>query len=200
MAVIHRTTMVPTKLDLLTEWLPKQDWYLGDHASPSLARAGGFRLDDPAGEVGIEFMVVRDDASNEVTAYHLPMTYRDAPLTGADAALIGTSEHGVLGLRWIYDGTADPVLLAALMELTRGRVQAQAQSQTDTPDATVHVVPGPVAPGEAFGISFARLLVPQDAEPSSGPPSGTAQVTALWTALDGAPIRSVLAATHPLPD
>jgi hypothetical protein len=190
MAVIHRTTMVPTKLELLTDWLPKQDWYAGGSAGPSPARAGGFRLDDPAGEVGIEFMAVRDDASGAVTAYHVPMTYRDAPVAGADAALIGTSEHGVLGRRWIYDGTADPVLLAALTELIQGRVQAQAQSQSDTPDATVHVEPAPAAPGEPFGISFARVLAAQD----GAPPSGPAQVTALWTAPDGALIRSVFAA------
>jgi hypothetical protein len=51
-AIIHNTTMVPTKLELLTAWLPRQPWYLGA-GRPELARAGGFRLDDPAGEVGI---------------------------------------------------------------------------------------------------------------------------------------------------
>ena len=40
------------------------------------------------------------------TTYVVPMTYRGAPLAGADEALIGTSEHGVLGRRWIYDGAA----------------------------------------------------------------------------------------------
>lgn len=30
MAAIHRTTMTPTKLELLTGWLPKQSWYVGD--------------------------------------------------------------------------------------------------------------------------------------------------------------------------
>ena len=192
MAVIHKTTMLPGKLDLLTEWLPKQDWYAGGTVAPSLAKAGGFRLDDPAGEVGIELMVVRDDAARQVAAYHIPMTYRDGPVPGADAALIGTSEHGVLGRRWIYDGTADPVLLAALTELIQGRAEAQAQNQSNTPDATVQVVPAPIAPGQPFGISFARLVAPKDAEP----PSGTAQVTALWTAPDGALIRSVFAAAR----
>ncbi len=192
MAVIHQTTMVPSKLDLLTEWLPKQDWYVGAPAGPSLAKVGGFRLDDPAGEVGIEFMVVRDDGARPPTAYHVPMTYRAGPVAGAGAALIGTSEHGVLGRRWIYDGTGDPVLLAALTDLIRGRAQAQAQSQSNTPDATVLVVPSPAAPGKSFDISFARLLAPQDAEPPAGP----AQVTALWTAPDGALIRSVFAAAR----
>jgi Maltokinase N-terminal cap domain len=63
MAVIHLTTLVPSKLDLLTSWLPRQDWWVGQLTGPSLARVRGFRLDDRAGEVGIEFMVVRNDAA-----------------------------------------------------------------------------------------------------------------------------------------
>ena len=71
MAVIHQTTMVPSKLELLTGWLPRQAWYAGEAGGPSLAKVGGFRLDDPAGEVGIELMVVRDDAANG-RAYLVP--------------------------------------------------------------------------------------------------------------------------------
>jgi len=29
MAVIHRTTMSPSKLELLSRWLPEQAWYSG---------------------------------------------------------------------------------------------------------------------------------------------------------------------------
>jgi hypothetical protein len=56
MAIIHDTTMSPGKLELLTAWLPAQSWYLGGGHKPALAKAGGFRLDDPGGEVGIEFI------------------------------------------------------------------------------------------------------------------------------------------------
>ncbi|MFI6422480.1 1,4-alpha-glucan branching protein [Streptomyces sp. NPDC050842] len=137
MAVIHHTTMQPTKMELLASWLPTRDWYAGREGGPSPARAGGFRLDDPAGEVGIEFMVVTDGAEEGAAAYLVPMTYRGAPLEGADHALIGTSEHGVLGTRWIYDGAHDPVLVGQLYALLRGRAVAQAQSVNDTPDLTV---------------------------------------------------------------
>jgi hypothetical protein len=138
MAQIHRTTMSPTKLELLAAWLPAQPWYRGTGNDPVLRKAGGFRLDDPAGEVGIEFMVVADGShAGSETHYLIPLSYRAAPLDSIEDALIGTSEHGVLGTRWIYDGIQDPVLAAQLLALLQGRAEPQAQSISDTPDRTV---------------------------------------------------------------
>jgi hypothetical protein len=136
MSFIHRTTLTPTKLELLTSWLPAQPWYLGD-GKPELAKSGGFRLDDPKGVVGIEFMVATDTSGDRPVAYHVPLTYRGAPLDGADAGLIGTTEHGVLGRRWVYDGTHDPVLVAELFALMVGKAEPQMQSISDTPDPSV---------------------------------------------------------------
>ncbi|WP_405084649.1 maltokinase N-terminal cap-like domain-containing protein [Microbispora sp. NBC_01389] len=137
MAVIHKTTLTPGKLELLAAWLPSQPWYEGGDRHPELARAGGFRLDDPRGEVGIEFMVVTDDSGDEPLSYLVPLTYRGAPLDGADHALIGTAEHGVLGPRWIYDGAHDPILVAQLLALLQGAAEPQAQSVSNTPDPSV---------------------------------------------------------------
>ncbi|MFI9844645.1 1,4-alpha-glucan branching protein [Nonomuraea sp. NPDC051941] len=137
MAVIHRTDLKPTKLELLTSWLPTRPWYLGGAGEPELAKAGGFRLDDPQGEVGIEFMVVTDTSGTQPISYLVPLTYRGAPLDGAEHALVGTMEHGVLGRRWAYDGCHDPVLVAQLQALIEGRVQAQDQNTSDTPDREV---------------------------------------------------------------
>jgi hypothetical protein len=189
LAVIHQTTLVPSKLDLLSVWLPRQGWYAAQPDGPALVRVGGFRLDDPVGEVGIEFLVVRDDAARDVTAYLVPMTYRASPLAAAETHLIGTAQHGVLGARWIYDGTHDPVLLTQLAELIQGRAEAQAQSQSDTPDRTVHAVPVDGVPGERLSVLFARRLVPADPAAAAEP----GQVTGLWTAPDGALMRSVFA-------
>lgn len=137
MAVIHQTTMFPTKLELLTSWLPGRPWYRGEGNAPLLSRAGGFRLDDPAGEVGLEFMAVTDDSAYEPITYHVPLSYRGAPLAEACGALIGTAEHGVLGKRWIYDGTRDPVLVAEMFALLLGDAEPQAQRISNTPDPSV---------------------------------------------------------------
>jgi Maltokinase N-terminal cap domain len=137
MAIIHNTTMSPGKLDLLTAWLPGQPWYRQRGHEPELVKAGGFRLDDPQGAVGIEFMVVTDKSGGRTNTYQLPLTYRPSALAGADGALIGTSEHGVLGHRWIYDGVHDPVLLAQLIALIQREAEPQAQNLSSTADPTV---------------------------------------------------------------
>ena len=111
--------------------------------APDLARTGGFRLDDPGGAVGLEFMVVTDAATS--ASYHVPLTYRDSELPGAGNGLIGTSQHGVLGHRWVYDGAYDPVLVARLVALIQGAAEPQAQSESHTPDPTVTTGPPAVA-------------------------------------------------------
>jgi hypothetical protein len=136
MAFIHHSTLTPTKVELLNGWLPGRPWYTGQ-GRPELVKSGGFRLDDPEGEVGIEFMVATDVSGQSPQAYFVPLTFRGAPLEGAEHALIGTMEHGVLGTRWTYDGCHDPVLVSELLSLIQGRAQAVAQSITDTPDPEV---------------------------------------------------------------
>jgi hypothetical protein len=44
----------------------------------------------------------------------VPLTYRGAPLDGAEGSLVGTMEHSVLGRRWVYDGCHDSVWATAL--------------------------------------------------------------------------------------
>ncbi|MGW3411820.1 maltokinase N-terminal cap-like domain-containing protein [Streptomyces sp. NPDC000888] len=192
MASIHRTTMTPTKLELLTGWLPKQSWYAGDTATPELVKAGGFRLDDPAGAVGIEFMVVVDTSGQEPVAYLAPMSYRDAALDGAPGeALIGTSEHGVLGTRWIYDGVHDPVVMAQLAALLRGEAIPQQQSESDTPDPTVTV--HGTGPADGLDVQVNRVLRAEEASQGS-----SKHLVAGWTWPNGTAARGVFAVVAPL--
>ncbi len=191
MATIHRTTMTPGKLELLTAWLPKQSWYVGGSGTPDLVKAGGFRLDDPEGAVGIEFMVVVDTGAQEPVAYLVPLAYRGAALEGVPGeALIGTSEHGVLGTRWIYDGVHDPVVTAQLRALLRGEAVPQHQNESDCPDPTVTV--HGTGPGDGLEVQLHRVLRADEAEQGS-----CGRLVAGWTWPDGTAARGVLAAVAP---
>ena len=221
MAIIHDTTMSPGKLELLAAWLPAQPWYRGTGRPPELARAGGFRLDDPQGEVGIEFMVVTDGPGSGAAAYQVPMTYRAHALPGPEGSLIGTAEHGVLGPRLIYDGTQDPVLAAQLAALIQGEAEPQAQSVSHTPDPTVTVQPvtravltvtgsavaasGPYGtdlriqaagadgtPGGQLMVRIHRVLRPGDTADGALQPC----LWAPWRLPDGPPARGVLASAR----
>ena len=152
-SIIYRTTLTPSKVELITAWLPTRSWYRLTGRAPELVKAGGFRLEDPEGEVGIEFMAATDESGDQPTTYHVPLTYRAVPLEGADDALIGTMEHGVLGQRWAYDGTRDPVLVAQLMALIQGVAEPQAQSESHTPDLTVRTRAAVAVPVQATAFS-----------------------------------------------
>jgi hypothetical protein len=203
MAFIHQhTTMKPSKLELLTEWLPRQRWYLGSGRVPELVKAGGFRLDDPEGAVGIEFLVVVDTAGPDPVAYLVPMSYRGAPLDGIgpETGLLGTSIHGALGTRWIYDGVQDPVFMMALASLLSGTAVPQRQNESDTPDPTVTVRP---ATESAFDYQVIRVLRPladPAAELASEAEAGQVilgQVVAGWVWPDGTAARGVFATAVP---
>ena len=114
---------------------------------------------------GIEFLVVADTQEEIVTPYLVPMTYRARPREGDGQGLIGTAEHGILGKRWVYDGTTDPVLVSELVALVQGTAEPQAQSQNDTPDLTV--LSRPVLSGPASVTGF---------EPVPGEEGGTSTV------------------------
>ncbi|MEU4380777.1 CG0192-related protein [Micromonospora echinofusca] len=108
MALLHRAEMHPTKFALLAAWLPGRPWYQGP---ADVERVASYRFDDPAGAVGVETMLVR---AGDGPVHQVPLTYRGAPLDGGDDWLVGTTEHSVLGRRWVYDGCADPVYAATL--------------------------------------------------------------------------------------
>lgn len=146
MATIHQVTLSPGKDELLAGWIGEQRWYAAKGSRPRLRRLDSWRLDDPAGEVGIETLVYRDETGPAPVTYQVPLTYRGAPLEGAEHALVGEAEHPVLGHRWIYDGPHDPVYVTQLLALLRGRVTAQHGSLSDTPQPDVVGAPHPAWP------------------------------------------------------
>ncbi len=129
----------------------------------------------------IEIMVILDGRGE---AYVAPMTYRGAPLDGAEESLIATSQHSVLGRRWIYDGEGDPVFQARLAALLRGDVLAQAQTVSDTVDPTVQVQPS----ADISDVRVARVL-----RDGNVPPPGRASVSATWKRADGTVARRTIA-------
>ncbi len=126
MALLHRADIRPSKLELLAAWLPSRNWYTG---GAEVARVAAYRFDDPAGQVGIETLLVR---GGDGPVHQVPLTYRGTPLDGADEWLVGTTEHSVLGRRWVYDAVGDPVYAAALAEaILAGTGQAEEYFEVD---------------------------------------------------------------------
>ncbi len=112
MALFHLATITPTKEQLIADWAPTRSW--GPPADDPVSVIGAYRFDDPDGRVGMEtFLVTAGD-----TLLHVPLTYRDEPLDGADDALITEMEHSVLGTRWVYDGIRDPLFVTMLAAVT----------------------------------------------------------------------------------
>ncbi len=178
MALLYAATLDPPKLDLLAAWLPTQDW-AGD--VERLEQVGAYRFDDPAGEVGLESFLLR---SADGRLLHVPVTYRGAPLEGADEHLVGALDHSVLGRRWVYDGPADPVYVVALVEavLNGG---TEVEQVLEHPDGTREVrpptvtvagsgVPGsPVPAVDEVEIEVVRLVGAELAEPWLGTLTGS---------------------------
>ncbi|MCF6377734.1 hypothetical protein L2K70_08960 [Nocardioides KLBMP 9356] len=108
MGIVHRATLSPTKQEIVEGWLPSRAWARGRTIAEKVAE---YRLDDPAGEVGVETILWRLDDGAVVQT---PLTYRAEPLAGAEDHLITTTQHSVLGERWVYDGCGDPVWASTL--------------------------------------------------------------------------------------
>ncbi len=126
MAIYHRATLTPTKLEAVAGWIPTQPW--GPAADAEVELVGAYRFDDPNGQVGMEVHLASDGA----TVFHVPLTYRDEPLAGADSALICEMEHSALGTRWVYDGLGDPLFLKMLAAVTMtGQGQAVGMVEYD---------------------------------------------------------------------
>ena len=166
-------------------------------------------------------MVVTDGTGAAAVTYQVPLTYRASALAGCDRGLIGTGEHGVLGPRWIYDGTRDGILVARLVALIQGEAEPQAQSLSNTPDPTVIGKPvadgpqtvtdfvvgasGPSGTDLRIGTSSAdglgsdqlvvrvnRILEPEGgARPAAG--AGRPCLSATWRRPDGSHVRGILA-------
>jgi hypothetical protein len=195
MAILHQAELQPTKLELLEEWLPRQSWFPASGPAP-LRKVGSYRFDDPAGEVGIETMIVAAGSST----VQVPLTYRNQPLAGADAWLVGTMQHSVLGPRWVYDACADPVYLTALAASimlalpqaeqyleVEGKLEVLAQSvlvqssgpKFETVPGVTSAMPRTTAAGTAIETANFTLVVVRRLD-LDGQPAGRLTLTGTW--------------------
>ena len=121
-------------------------WVAGGR--PALAGPAGFRLDDPAREVGIEFMLVTDaaGAGRRPTPCRCP-TAR-APLDGADGRAY--RHVGARGPRHPVDlrrGARPGRRRCSRSTFVCGTREAQHQNRSDTPDPSVGRSLGPATAG-----------------------------------------------------
>lgn len=165
MATVHRATLTPTKTELIAAWLPAQGWFA--ESVEDVTPVGAYRFDDPAGEVGIESHVLDTDGRT----VHVPLTYRGAPLEGAEEYLLGTTEHSVLGTRWVYDAVGDPVYRAVVADvIAHGGTQADVW--LDTPEGPVRREPTTQVRGSGSPApASARLVVVREPDAAAGVPS-----------------------------
>lgn len=195
MALLHRATITPTKLELLTDWVPTQPW-----GEPGVELVGAYRFDDPDGEVGIETIILSTAAGHLLQA---PLTYRGAPLAGAEPFLICTMEHSVLGRRWIYDATGDPVFVRVLASVLLAGVR-QADELVEGADAprepSVRVTGSGTASGDVPPVDDVRtssdgsatlleagdlrIVVRRRLDEPAAPADARSTLTGTWSGVD----------------
>jgi maltokinase-like protein len=164
MALLHDATITPGKRDLVKGWLPSRAWFDGD--LDGRKPVASFRFDDPAGEVGVECFLMGAVEGSSASTLLVPMSYRGAPLDGAEEHLIGTTQHSVLGPRWVYDGCGDPVAVSAILHaILTGGHEAELTIEQDgrlvTLDPTCRVS-GSGTASEATTADTVRVVDPGD--------------------------------------
>ena len=146
MALIYTARLDPDK----PEWIRRRLVAHGLPADVTAEKVGSYRFDDPAGEIGVESMLVRVGDRLYQTAF----AYRgDAP---AEGDVVAEVEHSVLGHRWVVDAATDPdarrILAAGVRgEIPQARLEMHDESgtylETRAPDLTLRVI-GADATGE----------------------------------------------------
>ncbi|WP_068158888.1 CG0192-related protein [Rhodococcus phenolicus] len=205
MALIHHAQLSPSKSEILATWVPTQPWSGG---SAELERVDAYRFDDPDGEVGIETHLLR---TADGRVLHVPLTYRGAPLGGAEDSLVATMDHSVLGTRWVYDACADPVYVATLVtaiatgggaadlvdaetgKATQGSVKVSGSGTPDSPVPTIgriaHTSDATTTTVSAGGVGIVLMRV---IDTSAGLPEGAGVLTGTWPGQGSPTLLAVL--------
>jgi hypothetical protein len=182
MAIVYRAELRPSKIELITTWLDSQYW----GGSGEVTALGAYRYDDPDGAVGVEGHLVSRDG----IMLHLPLTYRGAPLDEPGSQLIGRLQHSVLGERFVYDGTTDPVAIGCLARAVRGEQQHAVLEIHDgdtvvghrEPTVSLSAIPG--EDGQPVGCVRVRLEAGAELRIvrvlDADEPAGSTRLVAAW--------------------
>jgi hypothetical protein len=183
MAILYNAELTPSKIELVAEWAPTQPWFAGD-AGDMMTTVASFRFDDPEGEVGVETLLVR---AGDGPVMQVPLTYRGAPLAGAESSLIGTMKHSVLGDRWVYDAVGDPVYLLTVASaiVTAGR---EAELLVDVDGEQVRRDPTATVTGSGMpGVATPALPLADDVAVRAEGAMTIAETPALTVVVDRVP-------------
>ncbi|MBM4575750.1 hypothetical protein GS415_06390 [Rhodococcus hoagii] len=105
MALLYAAQLSPHQAGADRGWLPSSPYY--DGASPRSSRSAAYRVRRSDGEVGIEVASGARRRRHALAGAVVRTARR--PLPGARPA--GEMEHSVLGRRYVYDATTDPVFV-----------------------------------------------------------------------------------------
>lgn len=166
MSDIYAAQLNPTKPEAVATFLSAR---LGTPVSPAdVQLVTSFRFDDPAGEVGCETHVARVAVPDHgELLLQVPLTYRGAPLDGApEEALVTTMEHSVLGDRWVYDATHDPIYATELLLAITDAGGAAEQFRLGSDGSRTQIVDG-LASVRGTGASAAAADAATDDAPQN---------------------------------
>lgn len=171
MSFIYSAQLDPDK----NEWIRRALVAHGEDPDVPFTKAGSYRFDDPAGELGLEVMLVRVGGADDGRLVQAPLSYRSAARDGATVLL--TAEHSVLGTRWIHDALTDPEAREVLRRGVAGELAQEVlevhnehgvRTGTRQPDMTVTAVGTGPAAGE--------LDMPYELDPADTADGGRALV------------------------
>ena len=124
-----------------------------------------------------------------VSYTHLDV-YKRQPIDGAGDFLVGEMEHSLLGHRWVYDGTGDPVYVDELQRVIR-EADDEAALNIDAPKSMTVRGSGVVLVSNSIGtMKLYRVVDPEPQVNANKVAIGTLEGT--WT-LDGVERTTLLA-------
>jgi len=111
------TQPLPSLLDLLAEWVPRQRWFAGKGRPITGVQAESTSvLDDVGGVRVLDMVLAVDHADGDTVRYQVPVTVRREGSGAPGSVVIGECDDG-----FAYDGLVDPVGSATwLRRLSQG--------------------------------------------------------------------------------